>query len=222
MKYKAKVDTLLKKEPIQGESLPNNEKVTVDAGKVYTINEILESDGLHRQVELAYEAGTWWIFLPHWETNIESGEVRAVFNLQQANVSNLIYGSLTFYRNDDEILNVRASSGLPGYQYSGAHTVQGKGCIPPDKDWKINTAGYFLETPGIEGKFYHITPDPDPDTERSEFGLHRDANIKEFPGSAGCIVVKTSDFRNKIQPLLDDLTSTQTSVPLKVVYTVLA
>ena len=218
MKYKAKVDTLLKKQPVQGENLPDSDKVSVRAGKVYTVDEILDTDGLHRQVELAFEAGAWWLFLPHWDTNSESGEVKATFSLRQANVRSLIYGFLTFSRNDQEILRVRATSGQPGFQYRGAHTERGLGCIPPDNDWKISTNGYYSSTAGIEGMFYHITPDPDPDTGRSEFGVHRDANIESYPGSAGCIVVKTNDFNSKVRPLLDGLRDKQTYVSLSIVY----
>jgi len=75
-----------------------------------------------------------------------------------------------------------------------------------------------LATPGIEGMFYHITPDPDPDTGRSEFGLHRDSNVAIYPGSAGCIVVKTSDFNDKIRPFLDGLRETQSFISLSVFY----
>ncbi len=219
MKYKAKVNTLLKKQPIQGEDLPDDEKVSVPAGKIYTVDELLETEGLHSQVELAFEAGSWWLFLPHWDTDSEPGEVKAVFSLKQANVRSLIYGSLVFSRNNQEILRVRATSGQPGFQYRGAHTKRGLGCIPPDNDWRISTSGYYSSTPGIEGMFYHITPAPDPDTGRTEFGLHRDSNVTTYPGSAGCIVVKTSDLNNKIRPLLDGLRDKQSHVSLSVVYT---
>lgn len=98
----------------------------------------------------------------------------------------------------------------------------GKGCIPPDNDWKITTNGYNISAsiqPGIAGLFYHITPDPDPETGRGEFGLHLDANEEYYPGSAGCIVVKkNSGFRDKVCPLLDGLRGKQSHVPLKVIY----
>ena len=113
-------------------------------------------------------------------------------------------------------MKVRATSGLPNYQYRGAHTKVARGCIPPDDDWQISTNGYYSSTQGIEGQFYHITPDPDPDTGRSEFGLHRDANV---PGSAGCIVVKTSDFNSKVRPLIDGIRDKQSHIPLTVKYT---
>lgn len=217
MKYIAKTDTLLKKLPVQGSTLADDEKVNVEKGKIYHVEEVIDSEGLHIQVELDFDAGSWWIFLPHWDV-AELRDVKAIFSLQQANTRGLIYGWLTFESNGNEILKVRATSGQPGYQYPGAHTIRRKGCIPPDNDWKISTNGYYLSTSGIEGMFYHITPDPDPETGRGEFGIHRDSNVRVFPGSAGCIVVKTSDFENKIVPILDGLRDKQSHVPLKVVY----
>lgn len=218
MQYKARVYTLLKRQPVQGEDLPDDQKVVVPANTVYTVDEILETNGLHSHVEIAFKTGSWWIFLPHWDTDLQSQEVKAVFSLKQARVSNLVYGSLVFSRGTQEVLRVRATSGQPGYQYPGSHTQRGRGCIPPDNDWKISSNGYRLTTPGIEGMFYHITPDPDPDTGRSEFGLHRDPNVVNYPGSAGCIVVKTSDFNDKIRPFLDGLRRKQSFVSLSVVY----
>jgi len=197
MEYKAKVSTLLKKEPIQGEELADNQKIDVSADKVYTVDKILGTNGLHSHVELAHQAGSWWVFLPHWDTGLQTKEVKAVFSLKQQSVSSLIYGDLVFSRGTQEVLRIRATSGQPGYQYSGAHTERAKGCIPPGNKWKISTNGYYLSTPGVEEMFYHITPDPDPNTGRSEFGLHRDSNVKIYPGSAGCIVVKTSTLRRR-------------------------
>ena len=220
MKYTATTNTLLKKRPVQGSTLADNEKISVPKGKTYTVEEVLETDGLHSHIELDFEAGSWWIFLPHWDTG-GTGEVKAEFSLKQAKARTIIYGSLVFTQNGQEILRVRATSGQPGYQYSGAHTIRGKGCIPPDNDWKITTSGYNIPAssqPGIAGMFYHITPDPDPQTGRGEIGLHRDANVDRYPGSAGCIVVKTSDFNSKICPLLDGLRGKQSHVPLRVVY----
>lgn len=218
MEYRANLPTLLKKQPVQGEDLPDDQKKPVLEGTIYIVNEVLESDGLHSHVELASEAGSWWIFLPHWDVELQGQDLAAAFSLQQDNSSTLIYGYLTFNRGNQEILRVRATSGQPGFQYLGAHTVRGRGCIPPDNDWRISTSGYYSSTRGIEGIFYHITPDPDPDTGRSEFGLHRDSNVATSPGSAGCIVVKTSDFNNRIRPLLDSLRGVQLHVPLTVVY----
>jgi len=49
-----------------------------------------------------------------------------------------------------------------------------------------------LETRGVEGDFFHITPDPviSDKGERGELGVHFDANV---PGTAGCIAL-TREF----------------------------
>ncbi len=214
MQYTANADTILKKEPVQGSTLPDDQKVNVPKGTTYGIEQVIKTDGLHSYVELQSGAGSWWIYLPHWDTGT-TGIVTAVFTLEQAHSTELINGSLTFKDDGSQILIVVASSGLPGYQYAGAHTITGKGCIPPANDWKINTNGYYLATQGIEGMFYHITPDPR--FGRSEIGLHRDANV---PGSSGCIVVRDSNtFNNQVVPFIDGLANKQSQITLSVVYT---
>lgn len=223
MQYKAVANTILKKEPIQGSRLPDDRKVDVPEGKTFGIKRVIETNGLHSHVELESDAGSWWIFLPHWDTGeakpvitpSTTGIVTAVFALKQANSSELIKGSLTFFEDGNQVLSVVASSGLRGHQFAGAHTQVGKGCIPPANDWKISTRGNNLTTPGIEGMFYHITPDPR--FGRSEFGLHRDANV---PGSKGCIVVLDSGtFNNKVVPFINGLKNKQSQINLKIVYT---
>lgn len=223
--YTAKVDTLLKKSALQGSQLPEDCKVYVQTGKVYQVEKVLEEDGLHTHIQLAYDAGDWWVFNPHWTPTSKeedkvvvppvTEEVTAIFTLDQAKQSNIIYGTLIFYQGKKELLKVVATSGIGGYQYPGAHTIRGRGCLPPAKDWKISTSGYYLATKGVEGFFFHITPDPR--FGRGELGLHRDANV---PGSSGCIVVKDSSvFNNKVVPLLNSLKGRQSHVNLSVVYT---
>ncbi|MFM7440375.1 MAG: hypothetical protein ACKO2V_17555 [Snowella sp.] len=223
MRYTATADTILKKAPVQGSTLPDDQKVDVPDGKIYGIEKVIETDGLHSHVELESNAGSWWIFLPHWDTGAAkpvitpsaTGIVTAVFTLKQARSSQLINGSLTFSRDGQEVLKVVASSGSAGYQYAGAHTIRGKGCLPPASDWKISTSGYKLATRGVEGMFYHITPDPR--FGRSELGLHRDANV---PGSAGCVVVRDSNtFNTKVVPFVDGLKNKQSQITLSVIYT---
>jgi hypothetical protein len=219
MNYTATTDTFLKKFPKQASALADDEKVPVLKGKTYPIKQVLGNDEyeLHSHVELDQDAGSWWIYKPHWDTISDAGEVKAVFSLSQAKGNSLIYGKLTFTRDGKEFLSVKATSGLAGYQYPGAHSLKGKGCLPPGDDWKISTKGYYLATKGVEGMFYHITPDPHPGTRRGEFGLHRDANV---PGSAGCIVVaEAAVFTKKIQPFLAELAHQQDFVSLRVNYT---
>lgn len=221
MEYRAKTSTWLKKLPIEASTLEDNQKVFVPQGKTFTLESILETNGLHSQVKLGFEAGAWWLFLPHWDSG-SSGQVTAEFSLKQAESMTLIFGDLVFKEDGKEILRVKATSGQANFQDKGDHTIRAKGCIPPDKDWKISTHGRFIsanEQPGIAGMFYHITPDPDPETGRSEFGLHRDANEVKFPGSAGCIVVKTADFQGKVRPLIDGIREKQPEIPLTVIYT---
>jgi hypothetical protein len=223
MKYTATADTILKKEPVQGSRLPDDQKVDVPEGKTFGIEKVIETDGLHSHVELEFGAGSWWIFLPHWDTGeakrvitqSTTGIVTAVFTLNQAHSSQLINGSLTFSRDGQEELKVVATSGIAGFQYAGAHTIRGKGCLPPASDWKISTSGYKLATKGVEGMFYHIMPDPR--FGRGELGLYRDANV---PGSSGCIVVRDSNtFNDKVVPFVNSLKTKQSQIPLSVVYT---
>lgn len=64
--------------------------------------------------------------------------------------------------------------------------MRGKGLIPAG-NYQIPSKAYWLETRGIEGLFFHITPDAVGSTDRTrrgELGIHFDAN---FPGTAGCI-----------------------------------
>jgi hypothetical protein len=223
MRYTATADTILKKAPVQGSTLPDDQKVDVPQGKTYGIEKVIKTDGLHSHVELESDAGSWWIFLPHWDTGVTkpiitpstTGIVTAVFTLKQARSTQLINGSLTFSRDGKEVLKVVATSGAAGFQYAGAHTTRGKGCLPPASDWKISTSGYKLATRGVEGMFYHITPDPR--FGRSELGLHRDANV---PGSAGCVVVRDSNtFNTKVVPFVDGLENKQSQITLSVIYT---
>jgi hypothetical protein len=222
MQYTATTDTLLKKAPVQGDTLPDDQKVNVSKDKIYGIKQVIETDGLHSYVELASGGGDWWIFLPHWDTGevnpditpSTNGKVTAVFRLKQAKSNQLIDGSLTFFEDGQEKFKVDATSGIAGHQYAGAHTVPRKGCLPPSDNWKISTSGYYLKTKGVEGMFYHITPDPQ--FGRSELGLHRDANV---PGSAGCIVVRDSKiFNDKVVPFVNSLKDKQSQIPLSVVY----
>ena len=61
--------TWLKKGLQQAASLPDNQKVSVPAGRSYQLVSCKESPGSrsHKQVELAYGAGVWFIYAPDWE-----------------------------------------------------------------------------------------------------------------------------------------------------------
>lgn len=199
--------TLLKKHPEQSLLLADNQKILVTPNKSYT-GEILETVGKHDKIRLSHSAGDWWFYRPHWQ--IRTSEVTATFTLSQPPRGSRAYvwGELRF----SDGATFTASSGAPGWQYSGAHTVRGRGCIPPASDWKINLPGYHLTTRGIEGWFWHITPDPR--FGRSQLGLHRDANAL---GSAGCIVVPTAEYP-RLKNYLDRLSRLQRAIDLAVVY----
>jgi hypothetical protein len=59
--------------------------------------------------------------------------------------------------------------------------ARGKGPIP-EGEYKIPTEPYWLDTRGVEGLFFHITPDPvgSGNRIRSELGIHWDANVREL------------------------------------------
>jgi hypothetical protein len=100
--YTAICNTVLKKAPVQSSTLAEDQKVDVPEGKTYGIKKLIETDGLHGHVKLESGAGSWWIFLPHWDTGeakrvitpSTTGIVTAVFTLNQARSSQLKYDLL--------------------------------------------------------------------------------------------------------------------------------
>jgi hypothetical protein len=97
----------------------------------------------------------------------------------------LILGSLKLIYPDGQVIDYLATSGLPDYQRPGDEWVRGKGPIPAG-EYQIPCEPYWLNTRGVEGLFFHITPDPvgSGNRIRSELGVHYDANV---PGTSGCI-----------------------------------
>lgn len=78
LKLEARVDTWLKKAPMQVEELADKQKVKVEAGKTYGVGSFIEVPGdAHAKVELLGDAGTWFIFEPHWRRlgELAGGEV---------------------------------------------------------------------------------------------------------------------------------------------------
>jgi hypothetical protein len=98
---------------------------------------------------------------------------------------NLILGNLKLIYPDGQNIDYLATSGLPDWQRPEDRWARGKGPIPAG-EYEIPSQPYFLETRGVEGLFFHITPDPvgSGDRTRSELGIHYDANV---PGTSGCI-----------------------------------
>jgi len=101
------------------------------------------------------------------------------------NSQNLILGSLKLIYPNGEIIDYLATSGLPDWQRPEDQWTRAKGPIPAG-EYQIPSEPYWLDTRGVEGLFYHITPDPvgSGDRTRSELGIHFDANV---PGTSGCI-----------------------------------
>ena len=194
----ATTDTVLKKEPLQSPLLTNSQKVDVKTGRRYDIDDVLDQEGLHTKIRLKHGAGDWWVFNPHWDMRSLSQDktLKAIFTIRPVRANFLITGDLEFYLGDSLDISFKATSGAIGFQYREAESIRGKGLIPEGKDWKINPNGWWSNTRGIEGMFYHITPDPyiEGSITRAELGLHRDANV---PGSAGCIVILDSDDFNR-------------------------
>jgi hypothetical protein len=214
-------NTYLKKTPDSASDLKEDQLIFVEKNRNYSVDKVLLEYGLHIQVKLSYGAGDWWVFKPHWDLSDlpNTLPVTAVFKFPVGRSPKLIEGILQFYRGDDIAIEVVATSGAIGYQYRGAEKIVGKGQIPEGNTWQINTKGYWLNTKGVEGMFFHITPDPYKGSgfSRSEIGLHRDANV---PGSAGCIVVRNSQiFNNQIVGYLAGLSQEQKTVNLSVQYT---
>lgn len=68
-------NTWLKKKPVQAAELKAREKLAVHTGRRYGVRKLTELPGdAHARVELAAGAGTWLVFLPHWEVIQPVGE----------------------------------------------------------------------------------------------------------------------------------------------------
>lgn len=63
----AKVDTLLKKAPLQSYELGPADRRPVKRGKSYTAVSIVDNGAGHSKVVLDYSAGTWYIYNAHWD-----------------------------------------------------------------------------------------------------------------------------------------------------------
>lgn len=113
---------------------------------------------------------------------------KLTFSLPLADSPNLIFGNLKLSYPDGQEINYLATSGCTGWQRPEDQSARARGPIPAG-EYEIPTIPYWLDTRGIEGWFFHLTPDPVKISGvlRGEFGIHFDAG---GPGSAGCIVLK--------------------------------
>ena len=140
-----------------------------------------------------------------------------VFAMPLGQSQNLITGTLKLIYPDGKEVNYLATSGLPDYQRQGDEWVRGKGPIP-EGDYKIPTEPYWSDARGVEGLFFHITPDPvgSGDRIRSELGIHFDANV---PGTSGCIGVINREGWNGFCRRMATIASLRVeSISLKVKY----
>jgi hypothetical protein len=115
-----------------------------------------------------------------------------IFTMSLGHSKALIIGGLQLIYPDGQIINYLATSGLPDWQRLEDQWSRGKDPIPAGKDYQIPTEPYWLDTRGVEGLFFHITPDRvgSGDRIRSELGIHFDANT---PGTSGCIGLITEN-----------------------------
>ena len=59
--------TLLKKRPVAGTELADNEKSAVEPGKAYAGAKVLKEENGHKLLELPFGLGAWWVFPSHWD-----------------------------------------------------------------------------------------------------------------------------------------------------------
>ena len=63
---KAMQATLLKKVPLAGSDLEDDQKVEIEAGQEYKGCIVLEAADGHKLIELPFGQGQWWVFPSHW------------------------------------------------------------------------------------------------------------------------------------------------------------
>jgi GH24 family phage-related lysozyme (muramidase)/uncharacterized protein YvpB len=59
-------ETFLKKEKVDSSRLAPHQLVPVETGRQYKIEQVVQTEDRSIQVRLAYGAGDWWLFQPHW------------------------------------------------------------------------------------------------------------------------------------------------------------
>lgn len=59
-------NTYLKKQPIQSQDLPANQKAMVKKDRTYKGVQVIQKKDGHTQVSFPYNLGTWWVFDQHW------------------------------------------------------------------------------------------------------------------------------------------------------------
>ncbi|MEG4286988.1 hypothetical protein QUB68_28180 [Microcoleus sp. A006_D1] len=139
------------------------------------------------------------------------------FEMRRGTSESLLEGLLHLSYPDESTISYRSTSGCAGWQRPGDEWARGKGPIPAGR-YEIPAKPYWLDTRGIEGYFFHITPDPvvSGDLIRSELGIHFDANV---PGTAGCIgLMNLEGWQGFCRRLLEIAALGVDKVPLTVRY----
>ena len=140
-----------------------------------------------------------------------------IFTMPLGKSTQLITGSLKLIYPNGEIIDYLATSGIPDWQRQEDQWTRAKGPIPAG-NYEIPTEPYWLETRGVEGLFFHITPDPvgSGDRIRSELGVHWDANV---PGTSGCIgLINWKGWQGYCRRMANIASQGIKKIPLKVKY----
>ncbi len=222
----------LKKENKQAADLPSNLKAFVKEGTSLTVLAQKEIDEKTLLVTFnqniptedgSVQYNTWYVYKPHTTTSLNATQVapnatgtpfKVLFTMRLGKSSTLRYGLLEVLdRSGNRLLSAKATSGATGYQTKEHFNTRARGCCPPAKGLKVATKGYYLATKGVEGLFFHVTPDPIPGYSRSEMGIHYDANV---PGSAGCLVFTYKADFSRYCTLMNSVS--ETSLPLEITY----
>ena len=67
-------DTFLKKERLDSAQLRPDQLIAVERGRQWKISRRLELSGRSQRVRLAYGAGDWWLYQPHWRSRGAAAE----------------------------------------------------------------------------------------------------------------------------------------------------
>lgn len=143
---------------------------------------------------------------------------KLLFTMDLAISDELIYGNIKLSYPDSVAIDYAATSGCRQWQQPEDQSARARGPIPSG-EYQIPTTPYWLETRGVEGWFFHVTPDPVVvnGITRGEFGIHFDANT---PGSAGCIVLKNFPGWQRFCDRMEAIAKSGIkSIPLSVSYT---
>lgn len=144
---------------------------------------------------------------------------KLLFTMELQPSTSLLWGNLKLVHPNQKHIDYIATSGCTQWQQPGDEWARARGPIPHGFNYSIPTTPYYLPTKGIEGMFFHITPDPVESLLgdiRSELGIHFDANV---PGSAGCIVLRNKSGWEGFCARMDAIAKSGIrSIPLSVNY----